>query len=521
MQKTFQWVKRHRGTLAVAAVLALAAFLHLRNLYGVIYLDEDEARAFSLLSSGPLMHIICAPIYALTNNSISAIFYFAGLLGLAGIVLFYCTSRLWLARSVAVWATFFYAVYPLRINYSRTLYPTVFLEFYFMAIVLAVSLALVSRRLWYFFLAGLLSACGFFTHCSIYTMLSGLFVAVAVVWYLWPLSAGQPRLNPLKALSRFLLGFVIGYVVLEQMLFFVGKGYCYTLSLLSFGSSAAEYCQFVPKTAVFLRGLLARLTQSVGSFSYSSATFVACACALWQGIRKRDRGLLFFSVMGIVGAAVIITASLLKLHPIEERHFVWMSSFFAVALAYCYSWFLARSSGWKRIVIRVAVVALAGLLVASSYQITVETFKITGMLRWLDQHKIRNNRMLSSWWLLNYEGDRGSVILIPGFFATAGKIKSQEIWYLDSPRFMIAWELVRKGYQAGICDYLMTSGIGERFYLGNDEPLLKNVKPIMSWLHPYCAFSHRPFYTGGRVYINLYRLSDVFSEENYFSLRNK
>jgi len=60
-------------------------------------------------------------------------------------------------------------------------------------------------------------------------------------------------------------------------------------------------------------------------------------------------------------------------------------------------------------------------------------------------------------------------------------------------------------------------------FVGQDERLLKYVRPMMSWPHPESVFKHRAeYYMRGCSYeIRLYDLKDVFSRRNLSYLKQK
>ena len=45
------------------AALTVGVFLHFRSWAGAVYIDEDEARAFNLMSTGPLLYLLCRPFF--------------------------------------------------------------------------------------------------------------------------------------------------------------------------------------------------------------------------------------------------------------------------------------------------------------------------------------------------------------------------------------------------------------------------------------------------------------------------
>ncbi|MEI8175716.1 MAG: glycosyltransferase family 39 protein [Candidatus Omnitrophota bacterium] len=503
--------RRYFWMLCLGLGLALGIFLHLRNLYGVVYIDEDEARAFNLLSSGPLIYLICAPVYNLFHHLQRSVFFFAGLFGVASILLVYAAGcQLGIGRSRAAFAALIYAIYPLRINYARTLYPAVFIEFFFLVAFLAAARGLSKKNHGLIFLSGISCACIFFTHYCGYAIIAGLsFFIVAS-----SLEKGDRFSLVARRVAFFAGGFCAGYLALDATLAVAGHGYEYTRQMLTCRTTELHYAQWVREVPFFLRDLGKGVTGSwqwvfislivTGAVSYGIVT-------AWFG---KERSLRWFFLIFIVGGALFIGLAYAGCHSIKERHFVWFSSFFSIAATGAVAALFTRTSRGGKAVLGCCAAVFIGVLFFESYQITVETFKITEMRSWLERNHISRQEVITSWWTINFLGDTEVTSLVPGHFVTEGAIRDPSLWYRNDPRFKIDWASVGKAYEIGVCRYLLTSGTSARFTLGEGEELLQRVHPLMVWPHPYCAFRRRPFYVPGKIFIKLYDLRDVFSSEN-------
>jgi len=139
---------------------------------------------------------------------------------------------------------------------------------------------------------------------------------------------------------------------------------------------------------------------------------------------------------------------------------------------------------------------------------------MTDITTWLARHNIHQSDILTSWWMINYTGHGEGVNFIPGGFNVSPENKDTAHWYVEHPRFLISWPMIYVAYQKGACKYVITSGLGERAHIGQDDPFLKEVKPVMAWPHPYTIFRDRPFYRREDLSIKLYALADIFSPEN-------
>lgn len=128
----FERIRTHSTQFILTLAFLLGAFFLFHNLHGATYLDEDESRVFALLPSGPLLYILCHPIYFLSNHNLSSPFYFIAFIGLISLYLVWKITSLLFEERIACYAALCYAVYPLHINYSRTLYPAAFVDFFFL-----------------------------------------------------------------------------------------------------------------------------------------------------------------------------------------------------------------------------------------------------------------------------------------------------------------------------------------------------------------------------------------------------
>ncbi len=496
----------------LAAAFVVGGWLSFRNLDGMIYLNEDEARAFALLSSGPLIYAMGSPVYAFCGRTQTAVFMLAGVLGLISLGLFYRTLRVLFERKLAVIAALVYAVYPLRVNYVRTLFPPVFLEFYFMLALYFTVLGLIKQKCRYAAAAGVFCAAIFFVHTSGYSMVLGIGLAALIYQRTSGIEWTWDRIKVFFAAMT--AGALAGFLFLELLFIAFGGGYDYLQQTLTFGSYTRDYSKWGHVAERFLPDLGRRILKAPSWFFLLPLVALCSLAAVGKALKRRQPRLLFMTSLYTVPSGFFLLMVFFGVHTIYERHWVWLSSFYSFSVALVFLEVLETQRALRR---RVGAILLLGLILVftgESYAVTQETFKITPMRNWIDKHGIQKKEVLASWWQLNFRGDTQSVSTVPGGFATEGRVKDRAYWYLDNPRFRVQWDPIYRAYQAGLCRYLVTSGMGTKSSIGQEE-MLKGVRPLAEWPHPYAIHSRRPYYDGSVTNsIRIYRLDDVFSPVN-------
>lgn len=269
----------------------------------------------------------------------------------------------------------------------------------------------------------------------------------------------------------------------------------------------------VNEVPLFLRILIQHTTLSLAAFLINIGSALCALFTIFSAFRKKDKKSLVFLMSYLLAAAILIILASEGRHSLKERHFPWMASFFAFSIAFTFSFFRKHPKRSIRIATGIAAAVFFISLLSESYQIGTQTFKIDSIAQWLSKNGISKRLVTTSWWQLNTITDTENVSLIPLYIETKGKIP-KELWFLDSPRIIIAWELLSRAYQQHLLRYLITSGLASRIEIGSNELLLKNITPLMSWPHPYSSFNRRPYYIGGSYRICLYDLKTVFSQAN-------
>ncbi len=506
------WLNKNRLSIILIFTLVFSAFLHFRDLGGVTILDDDESRAFVLQGSGPLLYFICRPFYLLSGRDQASAFYIAALLGFINIILFYLLCRKLFDKDLSKLAAIIYALYPVRMNYARTLYPAVFIESAFLLALLFLFSGLNTRKSWQGFVFGVSTVAIFFMHYSGYALVIALILAVIGLSIFT-----RDKINRLCWFQfnvHFVLGVVLGYCLFWFLLFWHSPGYDYLGQLFWFMKREETYMAHIRTPVYFHSGIFYQMFSSLQYILISSVTAISCLYVLVYSIIIRKKPVLLFFSVFCIAASLLAVVAFLGRHPLKIRHLVWMVSVYAVSIAQLISFLSAQRKCIANLAAKVILCVFISVAAYESYQITAETFNLTPIKSWLKQNNIPKSQIITSWWMLNRVDDPDVASFIPTDFRKNAGIGG-------SFGFVLIWPFIFDAYQQGSCKYILTSGISGRCYIGYDDIMLKHVKPVMSWLHPYFKFKRRPFCRPVPLYINLYRLDDVFSSSNLGSLKSR
>jgi len=284
----------------------------------------------------------------------------------------------------------------------------------------------------------------------------------------------------------------------------------------AFIQSARLEKQYATRIQIEVLNFFGREFRKLAHHPLWSFIIVAGAAAILltarRGIRAKDPRILFFPAVALCGVGLFLTVAFF-FHSVEERHFVWLGAPACACAAYWIDWLSTeRWSGWK-IPIRVSVGFIAAFFFFQSYAVSVETFKISTITSWFEAHSILRRNTQTFWWQINDGREETTSVMVPTNIHTEGHYPP-ELWYMDNPAYVINWISVVLRRNLGY-KYLLTSGIDTHASVGENERLLADVKPMMSWPHPYSSFRHRFFYNPEKKYsIRLYDLDEVLSAKN-------
>ncbi|MDD5070130.1 MAG: glycosyltransferase family 39 protein [Candidatus Omnitrophica bacterium] len=498
----FLWSKRKK--ILVLSIIALLGFLHFRNLSDAVFIQPDEARPFALLRTGPFLYLLCSPLYKIFHTQ-SSIFYFAAFLGFANIFLYYYIIRRMTNPVVALYSACFYAFLPFRFNYVRFLYPAVFIEFFVLVLAIVLHRVLIEKEKYWIIGCGLLTAVLLYIHPFIYALILSMLVSLII--FGWPQLKRRPKSYFLGLALWYLLSFLAGYLVLEKILLYINPGYSFTEKLFIFHDRVIEGIVKDGNTlSLFFRIMWQFIVLSWCSVIRNSLLIISWLAGLFFIFKKREPNLLFIVSFGFLGIGFFFLFSFFKMHEVYDRHLIWTGLVLSFLSGYSLYSFLGFSQKTKKIVM-IVFSFLIILMAFKNYQITVETFKNDQIKAWFKQRNIPKKRVLTFLNLYSL-GDKDGRSFPPVFF--------------KDDRYHILWPLILNAYRKGLFDYIIPSGLGLYAELAEDDIFLKNVSPLSSWEHPYTEFKHR-FYllrdkNEKKIYINIYRLADVFSESNYYAI---
>ena len=504
-ERLFSPENRARSIVALAFLVGF--FLHFRNLDGARILDPDEERAYSMLPSGPFIYLLCRPLFLLTRAEDSG-FYVAATLGFVSIILFYFISRMLMDKWDSAISTLVFAVFPARISYARTLFPSVFIDFFILLMGLLVIAALIRKKEKEAILAGLLSMVLVAVHPSVYFMLSGFGMALALLWLF-----NREYLSFKKIMIggiMFVLGLIAGYFLLELIFRMLREGYSFLGQFFEAYSTASDYSD-VYTVSGGLKSFFGHLWMVIFSSPLSVFrafyVFSAVGFAFRTFFAKKKEPVFYFLVYACSGLGFFLVGNILGAHRgFEYRNLIWLCP----VISWCVGYFCVKGVLVRKFAINVIIAACTAIFIISSfvisYKVTIETYKTDMLNEWLRENKIPKKYVVTNL-RLREKGDTEKVSTIP--------LVLHKEWTKRDNRYQIVWPLVHKYYQIGRVFYIIPSGIGGHSHLEEGDVLFEGVAPVKSWPHPYASFGYRfPFRNKADMpyepEINVYKLSDIF-----------
>jgi hypothetical protein len=465
-------------THALMALGVLAgAFLHFRNLDGVVYLDPDEARSTSLLKSGPMLYLLGRPISLFFMWDQSALFYLAASLGFASIILFYGILRLMTTNRVALVSSFIYTLWPIRINFARTLYPSVFVEFFFLVSLLSILFGLKHKRPLYVALGGIMAGFEFFCHAYSYASIAGLLLMILL--YTFFENNNDPCVRKSNLPLTFLCCAGLTGLGIGTSLYFIGDGYNFVVNLFQVGKYVMDWSR---QDQMQITPGFFRMADPAFSPYLILGSLPFVILLVVKAFVRKNKTLLFLLAPFFGGSALFIVLGYLKLHVMFDRHFVWLSSVFALGIgSQVVSW-MDHGGAVQKKVICILLALFTLVLMTRSYLITEETYKITEITSWLRSQDIKNSEVITHWWQINnshHLKTKNVSSLIPGKFVPVDHPKPSELVMLEnrllSRRFQLDWRLIYVIYKSKGVRYLITSGLGVRTTFAGGNPARKNL----------------------------------------------
>ncbi|MDD4294678.1 MAG: glycosyltransferase family 39 protein [Candidatus Omnitrophica bacterium] len=486
----FYILKRYGYFLVLFSFFIIAAFLYFYNLNGALYLQPDEARAFTLLSTGQLLTIINYPVFYFFQTESSA-FYLFVFFGLINTALFYLVCVRIFGRSTGFFAVLFFAFFPFRINYVRSLYPYVFIHFFFILFILLLYEFLNTKKDLFVFLLGLLTGLLFFVHPVSYFLVLPCLVCLTVLLI-------KQKEKPFKAAKYFIFcfsGIILAVCFVVAGCYLIDKDFSLMQSLrmgtdMTFaGSKNGDIVNFFRN---FIDKCLAGPVAIIKTVLVLFLTLLGVISA----VRKFDKPVMFSLFVCGLWAVIYFLVGYFNFVPVRYRHFVWLSMFLSLYMGYAVKELLFSRRFLLKAIGPLSVGLLLSLFIYEGFQVSQENFKCNKIISFLKRNNILKERVVTSLHLYE-KGDTLGTQSIPT--------------YRYNGKLIIAWPHLYKAYKIGLIDYIIPEGLGAYVEIAIDDPILKKLTPIMSWDHPYVIFKHRHPHTDKNVRINMYRLRDVFA----------
>jgi len=517
-QGRLEEIRKDRLSIILLVIFAVAAILHFRNFYEVGYLSLDEARAFTLRPSGPMIFLLCRPIYAIFLTK-SSVFYVAAFFGFMSVIIFYRICRLLFDKKFSVLATLFFAFFPFRINFTRHLYPAVFVNFFLLLLILTLLYSILRRKPPILIASGAFSTILFFIHPSVYSMHFGIGVSLLCLWWIKGSRSQIGIRYILRSLKNYIIGAIGTYVLLEAILFFANNGYSYTKQIFFYHDHVASYLSQEGNMIVnFISTFFKEMTYSARTILRSLFVVAALTATVILAFKEKKKELLFFIIAAVAGVGILFAVASLDVHAVACRHFVWLCPLFSVAIA---SFVTSLMYNHKIVVKKLILLCAAAFIISSlweSYMVTEETFRVDGIKEWLKENNIDKGKVIT-YLKLYSPGDTTGVTKPP----ITSDVPLGHLNY--TPKLI--WKPIYHAHRLGKLEYIIPSGMGPNSRLAQGDIMLKNVKPMKSWVHPYANFKYRFFGRKLKMskpskpedFISVYSLRDVFSADNFKALK--
>lgn len=493
--------------LLLIAALGLGFFLHFRNLFGAKFMDPDEARAMAMLPSGPFIYLLCRPLYALMQLEHSG-FYTAAALGFGSILLFYLVTRKLFDRWNAVLSTLVFAFFPIRINFARSLYPAVFVDFFVLLLILVLVYVLMRKRYNAAIFAGMISAVLIAVHPFTYSVLFGIVLALILLWFF---NRDKISLHEVRNFSfMYALGAIVWYFLLEQLFMRIKPGYIFTEQLLGFHSYSQDFTDvesFFGGLGRFLAVLHRIIFESPITIFRGIFVGFSVIFSLKVFFRRKKSPLFFFIIYGIGGVTALLAGDLLNVHGgLAHRVLIWLCPVVSMCIGYCCTEIFLKGSVVSKILVSVSFVLFMVSSVHISYLVTTETFKTEMINTWLKKNNIPKTFVVTNLHLREKDDTDG---------ASMFPVRHHRKWTKTNHRYQILWPLLSEAYRRKMVFYIIPSGIGGFAHLEDGDAVFQGVSPVKSWPHPYSQFKYRFSFRGKspdsyNCKINVYKLSDLF-----------
>lgn len=503
--------------------ITLIFFLYFRNLDGAICLFADEVRAFTMMPSGPLIYILCYPIRKLFYQ-VHYLYYFSSFLSIISIFIFYRICVKISDQKTAIISTIIFALFPCNVNYSRLLYPAVFINFFLLVtidIMISSSRASGKKQLVYYSALGILIPILFYTHPASYAPLFGLTVTlIFVILYFY----NNPSLDITKKLilptAIVLISAIITFFTLELLIRWMNPDFIYHRKLLSFHKEVlAGIHNEGNKMFSFFYIFIKKIFSTLQSIYRALFIIVLLIIGLYKTVKYRMKLLSLPYIFIVSGVGIFLLMSSIGIHETQYRHFIWVTIPLSFSLGYTIYHIYISSKNTIKYFIIISFIIFVSSATIESYLVSEETFRLSSINLWLKENNIPKEKILTT---------TPFVIMFASLdnqhIPSSLPLKDQPHWFSLYPKkHTIIWELVYLMYKKGKAEYIIPSGIGSLAYIGEDDRWLEKVKPIKQWLHPYSLFKHRIFneafpYT--QTYIKIYKLSDVFPKKNLLYVKN-
>jgi len=470
--------------LLVISITVFNCIFSFVNLFHGRFLHPDSYKLLIERNfEGPLFHCIYnIPTHWLGNEH-HVYLYLSAVFGSLNVILTYILGRHLFCRTVGLYSAMFLSMFGIHYFYCRTALPyalqTTLILISFIGFLKGLEGSRIRR--WFIVGSGIFSGLAFLVYVPSYAAILSFLTLV--------IFSGNWRKIRIDALV-FLISIIFVLGIMECLFRFDGDSYFVGL------------IQYYQRTTYFVRGydlfslldFFGKIYLYGGAIPYAFILFSVIYVSI-KGLRHKGVGLRIPVGFFYLSYGILTVTFLLKIHPLSSRHFIFLTPVLCVFLGIF--WMdLIRSQ--KRYVQLAFLGSYFFLALFSLTHLNGVILKIKPIQAWMDKHGIEEGSVLTFLDLEDKAYPSKTSHFIPGHF-----IEGVSGYTID-------WRSLRKLYDNEMVKYILVSGIGEQSCVGVHDNILKDIDPVMSWMHPLKRFD------GNGSYIQdfqLYSLAEIFPNE--------
>jgi len=467
-----QYVQKNKlATFILATSLVQGGYLRVWGLAGGKFLSTDEYRTIldfnkRVLATGPFLNLVYKIPMLIWGRSQHIVLYTTAFWGILSILMVFVIGRMLFNDKVGCYAALFISLSAVHVKYSRTGYAIVFQTFLLLIAFLFLVFYFKDEKLRFIIVSGGILGLAFLVYVPSYAAIVACLVLLPVIL----------KSRGFSSKKIFSVAALLGIMVLMLLLV------CEIVGRINTSSYFVELSDYKSKTSYFANVTAGKLNFSAPFEAFEGIARYGGGLQLWLMIigvsycivvcfLKRDKRLFLLSGFICISFLVLYLMSLFAFHTVRLRRIVYLIPFSCICLSYLIYHVELVTNKYLAVLL---LVIFSIYSFPKCFQVTKETFTMKPIVDWLERQKISRHNILSAL-DLSEDGDGMAPINIPLKYPNGN---------------IIDWEKVKIIYRRKAMRYILVPGLltpGQRTrpLIGNGDPVLKKVKPVKTWAHPY------------------------------------